>query len=868
MKFKRISALLLSVVTILLTFVNAQWVVLAEENEYLTIDYGNGFPGGMTLVSGSGLKAANFNNFDTSKAQSIVDNMQIFEVEFDISRATYNDWGVFTLNRTVGYGPGIQVAPYNVSICDMSQTKNLVLTSSGYSETGGKMYIHPNREYRATWSFDTSNKNIKLDLFDGSVTGSTGWIDASVGGPYWWDNNGAYPATWSGMATTSGVGPITVKNPAWRILCKCISKENIEIYSEDVVQNNWDKVLPGNNKILLEFPVELSDSSISDKIYVTKKDSSEKIAGEVMQKDDDPKKYELSFEDLADNESYTLHIDKDLEYVENALQGRDLLFDFTIKTPALILENFKVINADMKEITTFDDVTDEVKFCMDVNNEKETTEKITIYYECFYKSGETKTGEKEFSIETGFEDLVEYEISIEDKDDLVMLSAYVYDNMTDKNLLCDKFSVSRFLEILQNSKDKTEFYNLIFGNNEVGLNELGFSVDTTETADKNKVCDLMFFSVKEDENLIQDKESAQKLFEKMYLLALLNAEKDVLISEADKYLGLEDEKFSEYINMPYITDSAKSELIDSLKGKDFSSNEEYKSELLKQVIFITVKYADGYGRIRDILTEYSSEIGIDKVSKYNSTDYKRVLGKTFETVNDLKNELDKEDTVPQKGGGGGSGGGSSVGGSVGKKTINDGPKISGDTVSMTIDIPEPIEKVYFNDMDGYEWAKEQINALAKMEVITGKADGIFAPYDNVTRHDFVIMIVRGLDMDTGELIVEDFSDVDDSSYYAPFIKIAASTGTISGMGDGRFGVGEYITRQDVAVIIDRALKLSNGNVQTFTDDIKIADYAKDSVYRCRQYGVISGYDDGSFRPNNFVTRAEAAVMIFNALEKQ
>jgi len=110
-----------------------------------------------------------------------------------------------------------------------------------------------------------------------------------------------------------------------------------------------------------------------------------------------------------------------------------------------------------------------------------------------------------------------------------------------------------------------------------------------------------------------------------------------------------------------------------------------------------------------------------------------------------------------------------------------------------------------------------------------------------------------------------FSDVAKDAWYYPYIKAAVSKGIILGKEDGSFGVGEKVTRQDMAVMLCRALMLENENTDyVFADDDNISEYAKTAVYAMKAKNVISGFEDGTFKPLDSATRAQAAVMIQKA----
>ncbi|MBQ3124312.1 MAG: S-layer homology domain-containing protein [Clostridia bacterium] len=198
--------------------------------------------------------------------------------------------------------------------------------------------------------------------------------------------------------------------------------------------------------------------------------------------------------------------------------------------------------------------------------------------------------------------------------------------------------------------------------------------------------------------------------------------------------------------------------------------------------------------------------------------------------------------------GGGNGNGGAISGDVSAPTTPTQP-----TVPTFIDVPAS------------HWANSYVTALASKKIINGYDDNTFKPNNNVTREEFVKMIVgaTGILTDGAEC---EFNDVAKTAWYYEFIASAYSAGVVSGITDTAFGVGRNITRQDVAVIAARIIQyLKPGTTApadtTLTDIDTVSDYAVSSVKLLNGMGIINGFDDGSFMPHNALTRAEAATII-------
>ena len=91
---------------------------------------------------------------------------------------------------------------------------------------------------------------------------------------------------------------------------------------------------------------------------------------------------------------------------------------------------------------------------------------------------------------------------------------------------------------------------------------------------------------------------------------------------------------------------------------------------------------------------------------------------------------------------------------------------------------------------------------------------------------------------------------------------------ISGYDDGTFKPDATITRQEAASMIVKAMGVSKASDELYPDDSTIAGWAKDAVYKAKAAGLMKGYEeDGTFRPTGKITRAEAASIMVNALNQ-
>jgi len=183
----------------------------------------------------------------------------------------------------------------------------------------------------------------------------------------------------------------------------------------------------------------------------------------------------------------------------------------------------------------------------------------------------------------------------------------------------------------------------------------------------------------------------------------------------------------------------------------------------------------------------------------------------------------------------------------------------------------PQQSIIFNDIADVPWAKESIQALANNGIIQGISPGIFAPNSNITREQFVKMLVMAFGL-LDESAVSDFKDINQEEWYYKYISSAYKHGIINGIGHNVFGIGMEISRQDMAVLAYRAAKYVGINLPVLSPEVQfddmssIADYAKDSVTAMQQANIIQGVGDNRFAPYETATRAMAAKVIYELLK--
>lgn len=176
--------------------------------------------------------------------------------------------------------------------------------------------------------------------------------------------------------------------------------------------------------------------------------------------------------------------------------------------------------------------------------------------------------------------------------------------------------------------------------------------------------------------------------------------------------------------------------------------------------------------------------------------------------------------------------------------------------------------VHFADVT--DWSQAAVETLAARGIVQGTGEGRFEPGRSITRAEFVKLIMSVLGgADKGEASA--FTDVSADDWYSDAVGAAKRLGIVQGRKDGSFGGTETITREEMAVMAYRAIRLEatkkmvSSQSEHFNDAAQIGSYAREAVDALQQSGIMQGYKDGSYRPRMQSTRAEAATVVYRML---
>lgn len=311
-----------------------------------------------------------------------------------------------------------------------------------------------------------------------------------------------------------------------------------------------------------------------------------------------------------------------------------------------------------------------------------------------------------------------------------------------------------------------------------------------------------------------------------------------------------------------VSDNCRSIVKNAILNKNFVYKEDVITCFVQQTLLNGLVYPQnfGYAHIKELLTDENMQAAGMSVTKQVTDEIAGELAKNttpYASVIDLQNAINNYIPQSSSNGGTSSGGGAGPGYSASSKKSENVYAVASGVVAAASN--------GFSDIANVEWAKDSIKYLKDKGIVDGIGENEYKPNDNVTREQLLKILCEAFDINGGTDV--DFSDTDSSKWYYKYVVAGAAAGITNGMGDGRFGVGEYITRADIAVMCCRAAKLSADREAeiSFADYDKIPEYAVEDIACLKELGIINGYPDNSFRAGDYCTRAEMAVIIHRLL---
>lgn len=384
-------------------------------------------------------------------------------------------------------------------------------------------------------------------------------------------------------------------------------------------------------------------------------------------------------------------------------------------------------------------------------------------------------------------------------------------------------------------------------------------IDTEFESDFDKMSDVMFTIINAEGEVTFEEFSKAADIARASVMISNGASVDEVMKKYAPAFG------TTYAQYSSLDESIRLGIGALVSGLDYSGGFVEFDEL---VAVATVVGADGYGSMRDYILDNADIFGIDTDGDYDdlsvnskSKVFKNMYEdrKDFKGPEDVKKAFDKEVKAMKE---------AEASESSNSGKGSGGGSFSGGTTyteqSVTTPIVPPVQNIpdsveVYSDISDH-FAKSYIEELSKKGVINGFEDGSFRPNDNVTRAQAAKIIALALGVDTNGDAT--FDDVSKDVWYNSFVSSLASKGIVKGDGS-KFRPDNLITREDAAVIIMRALQYLGKGYEgeyEFTDASDISDYAASSVGALASNGFLKG-DGINFMPKNNITRGELAAII-------
>lgn len=187
----------------------------------------------------------------------------------------------------------------------------------------------------------------------------------------------------------------------------------------------------------------------------------------------------------------------------------------------------------------------------------------------------------------------------------------------------------------------------------------------------------------------------------------------------------------------------------------------------------------------------------------------------------------------------------------------------------------------FSDTSGH-WAEGYIEKLADMGVVSGKTPTSFSPNDNITRAELTKIALKALNYSINPNVGDTyFNDVSSSAWYAPYVVAAKESGIVKGYDGDRFSPDGNVNRAEALKVLIEAAGFTgvDSNFETnysnkegwtyvFFPDVLMDEWFAKYVAYAKDFEIVGGYVDGTFKPGNNITRAEVAKIVMNILDMQ
>ena len=192
--------------------------------------------------------------------------------------------------------------------------------------------------------------------------------------------------------------------------------------------------------------------------------------------------------------------------------------------------------------------------------------------------------------------------------------------------------------------------------------------------------------------------------------------------------------------------------------------------------------------------------------------------------------------------------------------------------TIRISVTEPYGFSSFTDLDGFSaQTKSAVEYLSATGVVVGVGNGKYDPNASIRRRDFCVMLARAFQFNANSAS-QGFNDIPSGSYYAGAVNQMYALGVVNGVGGGRFDPNSPVTRQDAALMVQRALNLagisvpdSGAALESYGDSGQVKGYAQGAVGGLARMGIFPVDSSGNLAPRESLTRADMALLLHRAM---
>jgi|GEM_PF-5524708 len=181
------------------------------------------------------------------------------------------------------------------------------------------------------------------------------------------------------------------------------------------------------------------------------------------------------------------------------------------------------------------------------------------------------------------------------------------------------------------------------------------------------------------------------------------------------------------------------------------------------------------------------------------------------------------------------------------------------------------KKIKFDDVKTTDWFYDSVKYVVQKGIMSGTKDNCFEPDKPLTREMLAAILynIEGQPENEGKT---SFEDVKENQWYTKAIAWAEKNGIMQGRENSIFGLGESVTREQMAAVLYRYSKYKNCETavtvtnNTFNDSGSVSEYAKEAVAWAEQNGIMTGYDN-NFNPQAETSRAQSASVMARFLQR-